>query len=82
MVLFLWWAAFLPFQCFSSELLLALFSFSKYVVRVALLFGLLAPHLAALAVVHLSGSWTVPWPLVLMLLASAELCSTGPASPA
>ncbi len=51
-------------------------SFSKYVVRVALLFGPLAPLLAASAVAHLSGSRTVPWPLVLRLLASAELCST------
>ncbi len=56
--------------------------FGKYVVRVALLFGPLAPRLAALAVDHLSGSRTVPCPFVLRLLASAELCSTGPASPA
>ncbi len=49
---------------------------------VALLFGPLAPLLAASAVAHLSGSWTIPWPLVLRLLASAELCSTGPTSPA
>jgi hypothetical protein len=56
-------------------------SFSKYVMGVAFLFGPLAPHLAALAVAHLSGSPTVPWPLVLRLLASAELCSTGLASP-
>ncbi len=41
-------------------------SFCKYVVRVALLFGPLPPRprLAASAVAHLSGSWTVPWPLV------------------
>jgi hypothetical protein len=45
-------------------------------------FGPLAPRLAASAVAHLSGSRTVPWPLVLRLLASAELCSTGAASPA
>ncbi len=57
-------------------------SFGKYVMRVALLIGLLAPRLAASAVAHLSGSWTVPWPLVLRLLASAELSSTGQASPA
>jgi hypothetical protein len=46
-------------------------------MRVALLFGPLAPRLAASAVAHLSGSQTVPWLLVLRLLASAELCSTG-----
>jgi hypothetical protein len=57
-------------------------SFRKYVVSVAHLFGPLAPRLAALAVAHLSGSQTVPWPLVLRLLASADLFSTGPASPA
>ncbi len=53
-------------------------------MRVVLLFGPLAPHLAASAVAHWGGSRTetVPWPLVLKLLASAELCSTGPASPA
>jgi hypothetical protein len=51
-------------------------------MRVVLLFGPLAPRLAASAVAHWGGSWTVPWPLVLRLLASAELCSTGPASPA
>ncbi len=39
-------------------------------------------HYAALAVALWGGSWTVPWPLVLRLLAAAELCSTGPASPA
>jgi hypothetical protein len=50
-------------------------------MRVALLFGPLALRLDALAVAHLGGSRTVPWPLVLRLLASAELCSTGPASP-
>jgi hypothetical protein len=44
-------------------------SFSKYAMRVALLFGPLAPRLAASAVVHLSGSRTVPWPSVLRLLA-------------
>jgi hypothetical protein len=38
-------------------------SFRKYVVRVALLFGPLAPRLAASAVAYLSGSRTVPWPL-------------------
>jgi hypothetical protein len=42
----------------------------------------MAPHLAASAVAHLGGSWTVPWPLVLRLLASAELCSTVTDSPA
>jgi hypothetical protein len=51
-------------------------------VRVAFLFGPLAPHLAALTAAHLSSSQTVPWPLVLRLLASPELCSIGPASPA
>jgi hypothetical protein len=53
-------------------------------VRVALLSGPLAHRLAAFAAsaaAHLSSSWTVPWPLVLRLLASAELCSTGPAPP-
>jgi hypothetical protein len=53
-------------------------SFSKYVTRVALY----SAHRPPTAVAHLSGSWTVPWPLVLRLLASAELCSTRPASPA
>ncbi len=38
-------------------------------------------HLCSV-VAHWGGKWTVPWPLVLRLLASAELCSTGPASPA
>ncbi len=46
------------------------------------LFGPLAPHLAASVVAHWGGNRTVPWPLVLRLLASAEHCSTGPASPA
>ncbi len=46
------------------------------------LFGPLAPHLAASVVAHWGGNRTVPWPLVLRLLASAELCSTEPASPA
>jgi hypothetical protein len=46
-------------------------------MRVALLFGPLAPHLAASAVAHLCDSRTVPWPFVLRLLASTELCSTG-----
>ncbi len=78
-----WWFFFggLPFallvlQCRVS---LALFSFSKYIVRVDLLFGPMAPRLAASAV-----GWqpdNIPWPLVLVLT-SAELCSTGPASPA
>jgi hypothetical protein len=36
-------------------------------MRVALLFGTLALRLAASAVAHLSGSQTVPWPLVLRL---------------
>ncbi len=48
-------------------------------MRVALLFGPLAPRLAVSAVAHLSGSRTVTLPLVLRLLASAELCYTGPA---
>ncbi len=51
-------------------------------MRVVLLFGPLVPRLAASAAAHLSGSQTVPWPLVFRLLASAELCSTGQASPA
>jgi hypothetical protein len=50
-------------------------------MREVLLFGPLAPRLAASAVAHLSSSQTVPWPLVLRLLASAEFCSTEPASP-
>ncbi len=50
-------------------------------MRVVLLFGPLAPRLAASAVAHWGDS-QVSWPLVLRLLASAELCSTGPASPA
>jgi hypothetical protein len=81
MILFL---AGLPFAllCFSVELPLALFPFGKYVMRVALYLSQMAPRLAASAVAHLSGSRTVPWPLVLRLLAFAELCSTGPASPA
>jgi hypothetical protein len=57
------------------------FFFSKYVVWVALLFGPLAPCLAASAIAYLSSNWAVSWPLVLRLLAFAELCSTGPASP-
>jgi hypothetical protein len=44
-------------------------SFSNYVVRVALLFGLMDPCLAASAVAHLSDGRTVTWPLVLRLLA-------------
>jgi hypothetical protein len=63
------------------ELPLALFSFSKYVMRVALLFGPRAPCLAASAVAHLSGSRVVPWSLVLRLFASAELCSTRRSDP-
>ncbi len=74
----------LPFVllCFSVELPLALFPFGKYVMRIALYLAQMAPRLAALAVAHLCGSQTVPWPLVLRLLAFAELCSTGPAYPA
>jgi hypothetical protein len=77
----------LPFVllCFSVELPLALFPFGKYVMRVALYLAKkkkMAPRLAALAVAHLCGSQTVPWLLVLRLLAFAELCSTGPAYPA
>jgi hypothetical protein len=55
-------------SCFS-----ALLFFSKYVVRVAPLSGPLAPRLAASTAAHLSSSRKVPWPLVLRLLASAEL---------
>ncbi len=82
----LWWFFFggLPFallvlQCRAA---FSTLSFSKYVMRVALSFGPLAPRLAASAIAHLSDRRTVPWPLVLKLLASAELCSTRPASPA
>ncbi len=45
------------------------------------LFDPLAPRLAASVVAHWGGNQTVLWPLVLRLLASAELCSTWPASP-
>ncbi len=50
-------------------------------MRVALIWPL-ASRLAASVVAHWSGNQTAPWPLVLRLLASAELCSTRPASPA
>ncbi len=67
--------SFQPWCFFFSGLLFALLvlqcraafsslSFSEYVVRVGLLFGPLAPRLAALAVAYLSGSRRVPWPLV------------------
>jgi hypothetical protein len=56
--------------------------FQQIVVRVVLYFGPLAPRLAASVVAHWGGKQIVPWPLVLRLLASAEHCSTGPASPA
>jgi hypothetical protein len=46
-----------------KELLLALLSFSKYVMRVAFYWPN-GPRRAASAVAHLSGSRTVPWPLV------------------
>ena len=51
-------------------------------MRVVLYFGPLAPCLAATVVAYWGGNQTVPWPLVLRLMASAEHCSTGPASPA
>ncbi len=51
-------------------------------MRVVPLFGPLAPRLAASVVAYWGGNRTVPWPLVLRLWASAEHCSTGPASPA
>jgi hypothetical protein len=55
-------------SCFS-----ALYFLGKCVVRVALLFGPLAPGWLPRLLSHLSGSQTDPWPLVLRLLASAEL---------
>ncbi len=51
-------------SCFSASLF-----FSKYVMKVALYWPT-GPRLAASAVAHLSSSRTVPWPLVLRLLAS------------
>jgi hypothetical protein len=80
--LFLARCLFLPFCVQAKSCCSALLFFSKRVVRVALLFGPLAPCLAASAAAHLSSSRTVPWLLVLRVLSSAELCSTGPASPA
>jgi hypothetical protein len=65
----------------AKRCILAPLFFSKSVVRVALLFGPLAPHPAASVAAHLSSSRTVPWPLVLRLLASSVLCTTRPASP-
>ncbi len=50
-------------------------------MRVVLYLALWPPRLAASAAAHWGGSQTVPWPLVLRLLASAELSSSGPASP-
>ncbi len=66
--------------CCQSELLKALCSFVDC-LESSLLFGLWPSRLAASVVAHWGGNQTVPWPLVLRLLASAELCSTGPASP-
>jgi hypothetical protein len=63
---------FCPLLCF----------FQQIVVRVVLYSGPLTPRLAASVIAHRGGNRTVPWPLVLRLLASAEHCSTGPASPA
>ncbi len=50
-------------------------------MRVALYLAHWPPAWLPLAGAHLSSSRTVPWPLVLRLLASAELCCSGPASP-
>ncbi len=67
----------LPFALFlsSKEELFSSPFFTKYVMRAALLFGLAPPPpiLLPWLLSHLSGSRTVPWPLVLRLLASAEL---------
>jgi hypothetical protein len=64
--------ALLVLQCGAA---LSCLSCSKCVMGVALLFGPLTPRLATSAVAHFGGSQTVPWPLILRLLASAELCS-------
>jgi hypothetical protein len=71
----------LPFQCFQSELLYALFLLVNCHENSSL-FWPTGPRLAASVVAHWGGNWTVSWPLVLRLLASAELCSTRPVSPA
>jgi hypothetical protein len=64
----------LPLALFlSSKALLFSSPFlSKYVVRLALLFGPLAPTWLPRLLSHLSGSRTVPWPLILRLVASTE----------
>ncbi len=56
--------------------------FSKYVVRVALLFGPLAPLSGCLGCCSLEWQLDSPLALSLRFLATAELCSIEPASPA
>ncbi len=84
-----WWFFFggLPFALLELQCKAAFCSLSnsKYVVRVTLLFGPMAPPawLPRLLLTSVAaGQSRLPWLLVLILLASAELCSTGPASPA
>ncbi len=64
---------FLPFFQSSKELLFSSLFLTKHVLRVAILFGPLAPIWLPRLLSHLSGSPTVPWLLVLRLLASAVL---------
>ncbi len=62
----------LPFFCQAKSCFPAL-PFCKKVMRVALLFGPLALRLTASNTVSLEKCRTVPWPLVMRLLASTEL---------
>jgi hypothetical protein len=62
MVLFLWRVAFYPFLV-KQRAAIQLSFLSKHVMRVALLFGSLAPVWLPLLLSHWSGSQTVPWPL-------------------
>ncbi len=71
-VLFLWRADFCPFSV-KQRAAFQLSLLSKYVVRIAHFFGPLTPIWLPQLLSHLSGGRTVPWPLDLRLLASAEL---------
>ncbi len=71
-VLFLWWAAFCPVQ--SNKELPFSSPFFDYLCRESSPFiQSTGPRLAALTTSQMSGIRTVPWPLLLRLLASPEL---------
>ncbi len=63
----------LPFYSQTKSCFSALLFFSKYVMRVALYLAYWPPVWLPRRLSHLSGSRTVPWPLVLRLLATTEL---------